>query len=66
MRSISGLRSIPSARTASGPSSSIIRPVPVPISTSRPIGRPASIATMARSTSHSATWSDRIASHSAA
>ena len=37
-RSISGLRSMPSAWSAPGPNNSIIRPVPVPMSTSRPIG----------------------------
>ena len=37
-RSISGLRSMPSACSAAGPNNSSIRPVPVPMSTRRPIG----------------------------
>ena len=37
-RSISDERSMPIALSARGPNNSIIRPVPVPISTSRPIG----------------------------
>jgi hypothetical protein len=67
-RSISGERSMPSAWVAAGPNSSIIRPVPVPMSISRPIARPSGPAPRARaiaaSTSVSATWSERNASHS--
>ena len=46
-RSISDERSMPIAWLARGPNSSIIRPVPVPMSTSRPSGRSPSARSMA-------------------
>ena len=61
-RSISDERSMPIALSARGPNSSIIRPVPVPMSTSRPIGSSPSAAAIACSTSLSATWSERMLS----
>ena len=65
-RSISEERSMPIAWLARGPNSSIIRPVPVPMSTSRPSGRLPRPSSIARSTSLSATWSERIWSHTSA
>ena len=59
-RSISEERSMPTAWVAFGPNSSIIRPVPVPISTKRPSGLLRKAPSIARSTSLSATWRERI------
>jgi len=53
-RSISDDRSIPTAWLARGPNNSIMRPVPVPTSTSRPSGDSPSASSIARSTSVSA------------
>ena len=46
--------------------SSIMRPVPVPTSTSRPMSRPARARWIAASTSFSEIWSERIASQRSA
>ncbi len=54
---------MPSAVFARPANSSSMRPVPVPISMSWPIGASPSTADMAASTSLSAMWSERIASH---
>ena len=65
-RSMSDERSMPIASAERGPNSSIIRPVPVPMSTSRPSGRWPSARSIAVSTSLSATWSERIWSQTSA